>query len=185
MQDKLGGRGRSLEKRFARAGRLLPKRIRRAGRRITEAQAALHHPKLARLQDPKALNAAFAEITAHLKTIDPADRRKGLVLGHSGWADLQPDPFGGCGHCVAALAERHLKTVSPRQEKTPRSDAARGGVSYSRDLRGWGRAGSARKARPLHREPFPRPRRYCPGHWRQDHPRPRRSSQRSGGIRPL
>ena len=81
MQDKLGGRGRSLEKRFARAGRLLPKRIRRAGRRITEAQAALHHPKLARLQDPKALNAAFAEITAHLKTIDPADRRKGLVLG--------------------------------------------------------------------------------------------------------
>ena len=81
MQEKLGVRGRSLEKRFARAGRLLPKRIRRAGRLITEAQAALHHPKLARLQDPKALNTAFADVTAHLKTIDPADRRKGLVLG--------------------------------------------------------------------------------------------------------
>lgn len=81
MQAKLGGRGRSLAGRFARAGRRLPKRIRRAGRILTEAEARMSHPGLARLQDTKAINAAFSEITAHLETIDPVDRRKGAVLG--------------------------------------------------------------------------------------------------------
>ncbi len=84
MQEKLGVRGKTLAKRLARAGRRLPRRVQRAGRVITDAQAAAGHPKLARLHDPKALDAAFSEITAHLRQIDPADRRKGVVLGVAG-----------------------------------------------------------------------------------------------------
>lgn len=81
MQSQLGVRARTLEKAFARAGRRLPKRIRRAGKVITDAQAVHQHPKLARLHDPKALNTAFADVTAHLQALDPADRRKGAMLG--------------------------------------------------------------------------------------------------------
>ena len=81
MQEKLGVRGKSLSLRFNRAGRLLPKRIQKAGRVIAEAQNAAAHPKLARLYDQKALNAAFSDVTSHLETIDPADRRRGKVLG--------------------------------------------------------------------------------------------------------
>lgn len=81
LQEKLGVRGRSLEKRFARAGRSLPRRVQKAGRIITSAEANLHHPKLSRLHDPKTLESAFSEVTAHLKTVDPADRRKGVILG--------------------------------------------------------------------------------------------------------
>lgn len=86
MQQKIGGRGRTLAKRFARAGRMLPRRIQRAGQVITRAQSAVANPKLARLHDPRAIDAAFAEVTAYLKSIDPAERRKGLVLGVLGSA---------------------------------------------------------------------------------------------------
>ena len=81
VQLKLGVGGRTLSGRFSRAGRRLPKRIQRAGRIITDAEVRMAHPRLARLHDPKAINAAFSEIAAHLETIDPADRRKGRVLG--------------------------------------------------------------------------------------------------------
>ncbi len=84
MQEKLGGKGRTLEKKFARAGRALPRRIQRAGRVITDAQQVAGHPKLARLSDPRALEQAFTEVTAYLRTIDPADRRKGAALGMLG-----------------------------------------------------------------------------------------------------
>ena len=81
MQTKLGVRGPSLSARFKRAGRRLPRRIQKAGRVISEAQTLSANPKLARMLDPKRLNAAFADVTTHLETIDPVDRRKGLVLG--------------------------------------------------------------------------------------------------------
>lgn len=80
LQSKLGVRGRTLSKRFARAGRRLPGRIQKAGRVITDFQSALDHPKLARLHDPGTVNAAFTEVRAHLNTIDPSERRKVMVL---------------------------------------------------------------------------------------------------------
>lgn len=86
LQAKLGVRGRSLQKRLARAGRRLPKRVRRAGQVITKAEVTLAHPKLARLGDERAIDAAFREIIAHLQTIDPVDRRKGIILGILGSA---------------------------------------------------------------------------------------------------
>lgn len=81
MQVKLGGRDKTLSARFRRAGRSLPARIQRAGRVISEAQKAAANPKLARLQNSRTLANAFAEVTTYLETVDPADRRKGKVLG--------------------------------------------------------------------------------------------------------
>ncbi|MEO3413767.1 hypothetical protein AAFO92_03810 [Roseovarius sp. CAU 1744] len=86
LQEKLGVRGSDLQKQLARAGRRLPRRVRRSGHVIADAQAAAAHPKLARLRDEKAIDAAFRDISAHLRTIDPADRRKGVVLGILGSA---------------------------------------------------------------------------------------------------
>lgn len=86
MQAKLGTRGSGLQKRLARAGRRLPRRVRQAGQVITRAEAMAQHPKLARLRDDKAVDAAFREVSAHLQTIDPADRRKGIILGILGSA---------------------------------------------------------------------------------------------------
>ena len=86
LQEKLGVRGQTLQKRLARAGRRLPKRVRRSGQIIADAQATASHPKLARLRDDKAIDAAFRDVSVHLQTIDPADRRKGIVLGILGSA---------------------------------------------------------------------------------------------------
>lgn len=84
LRQRLRVRGRDLGGQMRRAGRLLPKRIHRAGRVLTEAGTKLSHPKLARQVDPVLVNKAFDEIDAHLATIDPADRRKGAILGWLG-----------------------------------------------------------------------------------------------------
>ncbi len=86
LQEKLGVRGANLQKRLARAGRRLPRRVRRSGQVIADAQTSVAHPKLARMLDDKAIEAAFRDVSAHLQTIDPADRRKGIVLGILGSA---------------------------------------------------------------------------------------------------
>lgn len=47
-------------------------------------QSVSGNPKLARLHDPVAVDRAFKDITTHLDTIDPAERRKGMILGVMG-----------------------------------------------------------------------------------------------------
>ncbi|WP_306116123.1 MULTISPECIES: hypothetical protein [unclassified Roseovarius] len=86
LQARLGVRGKNLQKRLARAGRRLPRRVRRAGQVITRAEEMAAHPKLARLRDDRALDAAFREVSAYLRTVDPVDRRKGIILGILGSA---------------------------------------------------------------------------------------------------
>ncbi|MDQ7069414.1 MAG: hypothetical protein Q9M48_01465 [Rhodobacterales bacterium] len=78
--EKLGTRGKTLTKRLKHAGRRLPRRLRQAGKVITDAQGLIGHPKLARQIDEVKLASAFATFSAHLDTIDPADRRKGMAL---------------------------------------------------------------------------------------------------------
>lgn len=80
LQSKLSLRGKSLRARLSRAGRLLPKRLQKEGRVIVEAQDKLVHPKLAVQIDETRVNGAFEAFDAHLKTIDPADRRKAKLL---------------------------------------------------------------------------------------------------------
>ncbi|WP_371227219.1 hypothetical protein [Roseovarius sp. 2305UL8-3] len=84
LRSKLSVRGRTLEARLSQAGRTLPKRLHRAGQTIVDAQKKAAHPRLALTVDPDPVKAAYQEITAHLKTIDPADRRKGKLLNWLG-----------------------------------------------------------------------------------------------------
>ena len=79
--DKLSLSRGTLDQRLRRAGRRLPARIREQARTITEAEALATNPKLARRVDPDKLDRAFAEVRRHLQDIDPADRRRGAVLG--------------------------------------------------------------------------------------------------------
>lgn len=84
LGERLRIRGRTFEQRLVRAGRLLPRRLRHQGRRLAEAQAMAAHPKLARLPDLEAIDAAYADLRKHLEAIDPAERRKGAILNWLG-----------------------------------------------------------------------------------------------------
>jgi len=80
LGERLGVRGRGAETRLARAGRKLPRRGRRAAAEIVQTSRRMAHPRLARLHDPARLDAAFDSLTAHLRRIDPAERRRQAVL---------------------------------------------------------------------------------------------------------
>lgn len=74
-------KGASLERQIGRAGRRLPRRQRRAAELILGAQDWMGHARLARLVDQRAVNAAFADLHAHLDRLDPAEARRSTVLG--------------------------------------------------------------------------------------------------------
>jgi len=80
LRDKLGLRGTTLERQVRRAGRLLPRRQRRAAQALLGAQDWMGHPRLARLLDRRAVDAALADMNRHLDRIDPHERRKTAIL---------------------------------------------------------------------------------------------------------
>lgn len=80
LHSRLGVSGRDLGTRLARAGRLLPRALRRDSRQIAQAGRMIGHPKLARLVDTARTDQAFARLGAHLKGIDPAERRRQALL---------------------------------------------------------------------------------------------------------
>lgn len=84
LQEKLGIKGRSLEHALSRAGRRLPRRLRARGQEIVAAQKLAAHPKLAPRIDGAAVSAAYDGLSAHLRQIDVADRRKGKALSLAG-----------------------------------------------------------------------------------------------------
>ncbi len=79
-RKKFGVRTRSLDKAMRKIGRRVPSRLHDQAKVISEARALAGHPKLMLQADSQAVQKAFDEITAHLKTIDVTDRRKGAVL---------------------------------------------------------------------------------------------------------
>ncbi len=82
MREKLGiRRGATLAAKLRIAGRLLPKAERKVGRTLVEAERLWANPRLRRRLDPAALAAAEARLRGFLDRIDPADRRKGMILG--------------------------------------------------------------------------------------------------------
>ncbi len=81
LQERLGLRGKTLAGRLKKAGRRLPRRFHKAGRVITGAQVVMANPRLARLQNQSAIEAAFAEMSAYLKPLNRRDQRKGFALG--------------------------------------------------------------------------------------------------------
>jgi hypothetical protein len=81
---KFGIKRAPLEKMLARAGRRIPKRMQAKIKVLIEAQRLAGHPKLARQMDGEVVVRAYDDVTAHLKSIDVADRRKGRILGLAG-----------------------------------------------------------------------------------------------------
>jgi hypothetical protein len=86
LRARLGARGKTLECGLLRAGRSLPKPARQAGGRLVQLQRMVANPRLRRLVDPAQVDAALAELDAHLDTVKPGDRRKDRLLGIAGSA---------------------------------------------------------------------------------------------------
>jgi len=84
LGEKLSARGKTLSARLDHAGRRLPRRLHKLGKVITTAQSWAGHPRMWRMVEPDKLDAAFAEITTYLKTVDPAERRRAALLGMFG-----------------------------------------------------------------------------------------------------
>jgi hypothetical protein len=84
LHDKLGLRAKGLARQLKKAGRHLPRRVQKAGRVITQAQSVMANPKLARIQNQKSIEAAFAEMTAYLKPLKRKGQRSGSALGIAG-----------------------------------------------------------------------------------------------------
>ncbi|MDG1129067.1 MAG: hypothetical protein P8N68_08185 [Paracoccaceae bacterium] len=81
FDEKLSLRRGTLQTRLNRAGRRLPARIRAQAQLVAEAETLADHPKLALRIDHVRVARAHAEVRAHLRSIDPADRRRGAILG--------------------------------------------------------------------------------------------------------
>ena len=94
LRDKLRLRGAPLERQIRRAGRRLPRRQRRAAQTLLGAQDWMSHPRLARLLDRRAVDAAFADLHRHLDRIDPAEERKAAILRFLGVTMLNLVIFG-------------------------------------------------------------------------------------------
>ncbi len=84
LRVQLGVGGRDLGTALGRARHRLPRRTYRQGMILVRAEPLAAHPKLRLTLDGPALAAAAAVVSAHLATIDPADRRKGWWLGMLG-----------------------------------------------------------------------------------------------------
>ncbi len=81
LREKFGLSARTLEAQIGKAGRLLPRKVRRDARLVAEAQARLQNPRLARMVDVAAAEAAQARVRDFLSDIDPAERRKTRLIG--------------------------------------------------------------------------------------------------------
>lgn len=84
IEQRLRVKARTLEKALSRAGRLLPKWAHREGRYLTQAAQFMGHPKLRLMIDEAKVEKAHTLLVTHLKTIDPAERRKTRVLSMLG-----------------------------------------------------------------------------------------------------
>jgi hypothetical protein len=80
LRVKLGVKALDLPRAMKSAGRRLPKDAHRAAKVICEAQAKAMHPKLARMIDGEAVEAAALTLHVHLDKIDPKERRIDAIL---------------------------------------------------------------------------------------------------------
>ena len=80
MEKHLGTRGPTLERALRRAGRRLPRGLRDKGQLLVEAERMAEHPRLMQRVDAAAVDAAFRDLSDHLRTIDRAEARKTRTL---------------------------------------------------------------------------------------------------------
>lgn len=81
IEERLRVKAHTLEKALSRSGRLLPKWAQREGSYLVHAQHYMGHPKLRLMIDDAKVQKAHAALVAHLKTIDPSERRTTRILG--------------------------------------------------------------------------------------------------------
>lgn len=81
FEERLGLRRGGFETRAARASRMMPRWVGRDLAQVVEARRIADNPKLARMIDVPALHAATERVAAHLRTVDPAERRAKRRLG--------------------------------------------------------------------------------------------------------
>ena len=80
LDARLGLHAATLEGQVAKVGRSLPRGVIRDLRMVVRADVAQGHPRLARMVDTRPVALAADRVEAHLKTIDPGERRKTLIL---------------------------------------------------------------------------------------------------------
>lgn len=72
LSEKLGAKGRNLERRLAHSRRELPRRVRRSGDALVAAQKMGANPKLAMRVDSEDLAKCYASISRYLVEVDGA-----------------------------------------------------------------------------------------------------------------
>ncbi len=81
LEEKMGLTGDDMTGRLRKAARHMPRHVRRRARMLTDSLALAQHPKLRLTLDMPALGSAARVVTQWLESVDPAERRKDLVLG--------------------------------------------------------------------------------------------------------
>lgn len=81
MKERLNIHGKDLAAKLRHTGRMMPKRIKREAAYLVEACALVENPKLQKMIDMDRVGQAHQSCVEFLKTVDAADRRKGILLG--------------------------------------------------------------------------------------------------------
>jgi len=80
LAEKHGLSSGPLSRRLTKGLRRAPRAVKRAADGFVQAQIQMGNPKLMRLMDKAQVESQFQTLRDHLRAIDVADRRKGLVL---------------------------------------------------------------------------------------------------------
>ena len=88
IEARLGLRGADLSDQIRKCRRALPRKLRQDGRALSIAHQHSQHPHLSRMLDEDAARAAAARLIAHLKGIDPRERRRTALIGWLGAISL-------------------------------------------------------------------------------------------------
>lgn len=86
VDAKFGIQTDDLSEAMRKIGRRLPQSAHRNANRLVEVQQQLNNPKIALQIDPKTPVKPYAALLSDLENYDPADRRKGAILGALGVA---------------------------------------------------------------------------------------------------
>lgn len=86
VDAKFGIQTDDLSEAMRKIGRRLPLSAHRNANRLIEVQQQLNNPKIALQIDPETPLKPFAALHSDLEKYDPADRRKGAILGALGVA---------------------------------------------------------------------------------------------------
>lgn len=80
IEERLNIKGAALEDQVKKAGRRLPRKVRDAGEALAAAAMMMNSPKLMLQVDDEAVAIAYDICVRHLSKVNPAARRKGLIL---------------------------------------------------------------------------------------------------------